>query len=394
MNQARNPIYVALQYSVGELPAAPTDWNSMRNLGDTVARLKSKTRSSFATGNLLEPVAIPGLNPGRLKAWKYVPDTLPNNPALVVVLHGCTQTAAAYDAGSGWSMLADRHGFVVLYPEQQRANNPGLCFNWYAPEDTRRDRGEAASIRAAIAAILRDHNIDRTRVFVTGLSAGGAMTSAMLATYPEVFAGGAILAGLPFGSAASMPEAFDRMRGHGLPTASAAIAAVLTASGHPGPWPSVSVWQGSADYTVAPANADALIAQWAGVHDLDLLDHETNAIAGHAHRVWRDASGEPVLEEYRIEGMGHGVPIDTRGVEPCGKPGPYMLEAGLSSTERLVTHWKLDAKTPAPRVSRPNDLPSRSYAPSPNSEASGHQPSVPRVQLIIEDALRRAGLMP
>lgn len=365
----------------------------MRNLGETVARLNSRASRALPVGSRLRPALVPGPNPGRLKAWKHVPETLSGNPALVVVLPGCTQTAAAYNAGSGWSMLADRHGFVVLYPEQQRANNPGLCFTWYAPEDTRRDRGEAASIRAAIDAAVHEHTIDQSRVFVTGLSAGGAMTSVMLATYPEVFAGGAIIAGLPYGSAESMPEAFDRMRGHGLPTAPAATAAVRTASGRPGPWPSVSIWQGSADYTVAPANADALVAQWVGVHDLDPLAYETTEINSHTHRVWRDPSGAPVLEEYRIAGMGHGVPIDTRGAEPCGKAGPYMLETGLSSSGRLVTHWKLDAQTPARQASRQNDLSVRTDAAAQSADTGRGQPTVPRVQFIIEAALRRAGLM-
>jgi poly(hydroxyalkanoate) depolymerase family esterase len=116
---------------------------------------------------------------------------------LVVALHGCTQTAADYDHGSGWTRLADRYGFAVLFPEQQRANNPNNCFNWFLPSDTRRSHGEAFSIRQMIERVITDHGVDRRRVFVVGLSAGGAMTSAMLATYPDLFAGGAIIAGLP-----------------------------------------------------------------------------------------------------------------------------------------------------------------------------------------------------
>ena len=92
--------------------------------------------------------------------------------------------------------LADLHGFAVLFPEQQRANNANLCFNWFVPEDIRRDSGEALSIRQMIEAMVVAHGLDRSRIFVTGLSAGGAMASAMLATYPEIFAGGAIIAGL------------------------------------------------------------------------------------------------------------------------------------------------------------------------------------------------------
>jgi len=365
----------------------------MRNLGDTISRLTPKPARGPQSGTRLASFEIHGPNPGALKAGKHVPSQLSAHPALVVVLHGCTQTPDAYDMGSGWSTMADRHGFIVLYPQQQRANNPGLCFNWYSPEDARRDGGEAASIRSAIETAILQHDIDRTRVFVTGLSAGGAMTSVMLATYPEVFAGGAIIAGLPYASATSLPEAFDRMRGHDLPSASAAAAAVLTASGHAGPWPSLSVWQGSADHTVAPSNADALLAQWAGVHDLELSLAETTEISGHACRVWRDAAGRPVLEDYRVRGMGHGVPIDARGEGAVGAAGAYMLDCGLSSTERIAAQWGL-APTGASGATAAG--PRRAPAPV-RMQASQPLPAPPvetsSVQRVIEDALRRAGLM-
>ena len=117
----------------------------------------------------------------------------------------------------------------MLFPEQQRANNANLCFNWFVPEDIRRDSGEALSIRQMIEATVVAHGIDRRRIFVTGLSAGGAMASVMLATYPEIFAGGAIIAGLPYGSAATIPEAFDRMRGHGGPVGPGAAGAACAA---------------------------------------------------------------------------------------------------------------------------------------------------------------------
>ena len=140
-------------------------------------------------------------NPGNLRARCYVPDGLAPGAPLVVVLHGCTQDAAVYDHGAGWSTLADRHGFALLFPEQQRANNPMLCFNWFAPEDTGRGRGEAASIAAMVEAMKKAHGVDPQRIFVTGLSAGGAMAAAMLATYPDLFAAGAILAGVAYGCA-------------------------------------------------------------------------------------------------------------------------------------------------------------------------------------------------
>ena len=150
-------------------------------------------------------------NPGRLRMYTYVPDPLPSAPALVVVLHGCLQTAAEYDLGPGWSTLADRFRFALLFPEQQRANNPRGCFNWFQRGDSERDQGEALSIRHMVEHMIQAHAIDRGRVFVTGLSAGGGMTSVMLAAYPEVFAGGAVIAGVPYRGAIGAPAALRCM---------------------------------------------------------------------------------------------------------------------------------------------------------------------------------------
>ena len=110
-----------------------------------------------------------GSNPGALRMFAYLPPGLADEPALVVVLHGCTQTAANYEYGAGWSTLAQRYGFALLVPEQQRANNPNGCFNWFVPGDTQRGHGEALSIRQMVDKMVLDHGIDRRRVYVTGL---------------------------------------------------------------------------------------------------------------------------------------------------------------------------------------------------------------------------------
>src|SRR4029077_4500162 len=101
-----------------------------------------------------------GSNPGALRMFTYVPQKLGRAPGLVVVLHGCTQSATSYDLGAGWSTLAERYGFVLLLPEQTAANNPKTCFNWFLPADTRRDRGEALSIRQMIEKTIGAHGID------------------------------------------------------------------------------------------------------------------------------------------------------------------------------------------------------------------------------------------
>jgi poly(hydroxyalkanoate) depolymerase family esterase len=125
--------------------------------------------------------------------FAYAPEGLAREAPLVIALHGCTQTAAEYDQGTGWSSLADSFGFAVVYPQQQPANNPKNCFSWFLPADIARGHGEALSIREMIEHAIATFGLDRRKVFVTGLSAGGAMASVMLATYPEVFAGGALL---------------------------------------------------------------------------------------------------------------------------------------------------------------------------------------------------------
>ena len=126
-----------------------------------------------------------GANPGDLRMFSFVPDQKQPAPGLVVVLHGCGQSAAGYDLGAGWSTLAKHYGFALLMPEQQSSNNAQGCFNWFNPEDITRGSGEACSIRQMIARMVEDHQIDPLRIFVTGLSAGGAMTTVMLATYPN-----------------------------------------------------------------------------------------------------------------------------------------------------------------------------------------------------------------
>ena len=141
----------------------------MRRLGTTVARLTAMRRAGLASmaqgdGRLSRLTGF-GANPGALDAKIYLPDNLPSGAPLVVVLHGCTQNAGVYDKGSGWSTLADRHGFALLFPEQSRANNSNLCFNWYAAADARRGKGEARSIARMIEHMTAEHDLNAAAVY-------------------------------------------------------------------------------------------------------------------------------------------------------------------------------------------------------------------------------------
>lgn len=374
----------------------------MRGLHDTISRLNAmRQRSPFpvgGNGDRLSAFEAFGSNPGNLNAWAYIPEGLASGAPLVVVLHGCTQTPGDYDRGSGWSTAADQHGFAVLFPEQQRANNPNLCFNWFNPQDASRGRGEALSIRQMVAAIQERHHTDPERVFVTGLSAGGAMAAVMLATYPDVFAGGAVIAGLPFGTAQSVPEAFDRMRGNGGVPPTALAELVRSASSHSGSWPTLSVWHGTNDQTVDRSNAEAIVDQWRTLHAIGEAPCKSDMIDGYPHRVWCDASGREVIEEYEIRGMGHGAPLSTSRADQGEIAGPYMLEAGISSTRHTLRFWGLSSA--APTAARPSTEKARAETTEtkpliPGDERADRPAPSPAggLQKTIEDALRAAGLL-
>ncbi|MCV9963087.1 PHB depolymerase family esterase [Pararhizobium sp. BT-229] len=295
----------------------------------------------------LEEVKAFGSNPGHLRMLRYVPADLPKKSPLVVVLHGCHQTAEAYDQGSGWSTLARERGFAVVYAEQKRSNNPNLCFNWFRPSNVARDRGEVMSIRQMVAKMATAHGIDRKRVFVTGLSAGGAMTAAMLAAYPDIFRGGGIIAGLPYGAARDVQRALAAMKNAPERSREEWGELVRAASPVKRDFPSVSIWHGTRDHTVSLSNADALLGQWLDVHGLDPHAFVESEVDGHVRRAWKDKTGKVAVELYLIEGMGHGTPLKPRPASrtKADTPGPYMLDAGISSSMHLATAWGL--KKPA-----------------------------------------------
>jgi poly(hydroxyalkanoate) depolymerase family esterase len=408
-HKASVTFYCALQQKAYLLASRPSGRSAgvqaVRKLHDTITRLAALKRrvqvSNFEDhGSHLQEMVGFGSNPGKLKARIYLPQSLTAGAPLVVVLHGCTQSPAGYDAGSGWSKLADEQGFALLFPEQQRSNNPNLCFKWFSPDDTARDGGEALSIRQMVAAMHERCATDPRRTFVTGLSAGGAMTAVMLAAYPDVFAGGGVIAGLPFGTARSVPEAFDRMRAHGGGGPEQLAALVRAASSHSGPWPTLSVWHGSSDATVDPSNAAALIGQWRILHGSGPAPCRTDTVHGYPHRVWCGPDGEAAVEEYVITGMAHGTPLSTSGEGSGEVAGPYMLEAGISSTRLIARFWGLIQQADQPAVAAAAER----GAPRPRAErrmpvpepapASARSPVVPSgVQATIENALRSAGLM-
>jgi len=342
------------------------------SLVETVAALNRFQRSwTPAPGphdqGLLTDVPNFGPNPGALKMRVYRPSDLPKRAPLVVVLHGCRQTAEGYAAGAGWLTLADRFGFAVLCPEQVTANNAYCCFNWFEPGDVARGHGEAASIHQMIEWMLADGRLDRAKVFVTGLSAGGAMTNVMLAAYPEVFTGGAPIAGLPYGAASDARAAFGAMLQGVKHSPKVWGDLVRGASIYRGPWPRISVWHGDADTTVKPENGEAVALQWADVHGLPPQPGAVELDGAVERSVWLDGRSEPVVERFVVRGLGHGTPLSTLGQEGCGEAGPFLLEAGVSSSLQIAKFWGLanTVREAAARPAKPQTQGPRSASAKP-----------------------------
>ena len=312
----------------------------------TVACLAAAIEAGAATYETVEDF---GSNPGQLKMLRYVPNDLPTDRPMVVLLHGCTQDGATYADQTGWRGLADQWKFALLIPEQRRSNNLMKCFNWFAEDDIARDKGEALSIKQMIDKMTADTRIDRSQIYITGLSAGGAMAVVMLATYPDQFAGGAVIAGLPYKCATGLLDARGCMNPGKDLTPSQWGDRVRNATSHSGAWPTISIWHGKNDAVVSPLNATELVDQWTNLHGIDQQADITEVVDGHPHHVYADANGNPLVQTYLIEEMEHGAPIAAKehadsgeNLPPCGSAGPYLLEAGICSTHHIAQSWGLN----------------------------------------------------
>jgi poly(hydroxyalkanoate) depolymerase family esterase len=251
---------------------------------------------------------------------------------LLVMLHGGTQTAADFAAGTRMNELAERHGFLVAYPEQPPSANRLRCWNWFQPADQRRGAGEPSLLAGIVGQVMGRYEIDPGRVHVAGFSAGGAMAAVLAATYPDLFSAAAVHSGLAYGAASDLPSALAAMKQgpqpgpgrHGGPGVSAAAASsgrcTETGAGVP-----LIVFQGDRDTTVAPVNAEALLAPWART----AAAAETSTGSGWTCRRYRDQGGRVVAEWWTVHGLGHA----WSGGSPAGS---YTDPAALDASGELV----------------------------------------------------------
>lgn len=279
-----------------------------------------------------------GSNPGNLAMYSYAPTSLPSNAPLVVVMHGCTQTASQYATESGWNVLADQHQFYTVYPEQNSTNNSSKCFNWFNYGDQNRAQGEALSIKQMIDYMTAHFSIDVNQIYVTGLSAGACMTNVMMATYPEVFVKGAVMAGAPFKSATSALGASNAM--YGLVTHSATQWGDSVRFQNPsytGQYPKVAIFQGGSDFVVNINNVAEEVKQWTNVHNADQLADLTqtnfNGNSLVTKTSYYNSTNQPVVETYTISGMGHAIAVDPGTCyQQGGTTGTYALDVNLYSS--------------------------------------------------------------
>jgi len=230
----------------------------------------------------------------------YAGQSLP----LVVMLHGCTQTPDDFANGTRMNALAEERQCFVLYPAQTRAANPSRCWNWFKRGDQRREQGEPAILAGMTREVMNRYRIDPGKVYVAGLSAGGAMAAVMGTAYPELYAAVGVHSGLACGSAHDLPSALAAMRG------TPASVGRNTGSSPTAPATPNLVFPGDRDKTVHPRNGEDVVSQSVernGVSSADPTTERGQAPGGHAYTrtIHRDSTGRAVLEHWLVHGGGH-----------------------------------------------------------------------------------------
>jgi poly(hydroxyalkanoate) depolymerase family esterase len=224
----------------------------------------------------------------------YVPAKLDEGPRpLVLMLHGCTQNPDDFALGTGMNAAAEEHGCLVAYPGQPASANQNRCWNWFRPEDQRRDLGEPAVLAGLVRRLVADEGVDPGRVFVAGMSAGGAAAATLAAEYPDLFAAVGVHSGLPHGAAQDLPSALNAMRqgAAGKDRAARNMPAI--------------VFHGDADHVVSPRNGAAVVAQATPKGLKVEVERGEAGGRGYSRALHRDAAGAVLCEHWTIHGAGH-----------------------------------------------------------------------------------------
>ena len=244
-------------------------------------------------------------NTAGTRAYKlYIPSGYTGQAVpLVVMLHGCTQRPVDFAADTHMNVLAEGETFLVAYPEQAPSANGSKCWNWFQESDQQRDGGEPSLIAGITRQIMSQYQVDVSRVYVAGMSAGGAMAVIMAAMYPDLYAAVGVHSGLAYGAAHDLPSAFAAMQQGTVYHARPLQETIPLITFH-----------GDGDTTVAPVNADYLLDQWlqaacAGLGSVPGMKVERGQVAnGHAYTrcIYHDVSGRALVEQWTVHQAGHG----------------------------------------------------------------------------------------
>ena len=245
---------------------------------------------------------------GTIQYKLFVPAGLDTVAApLLVMLHGCTQSPDDFARGTRMNLLAQRHGYVIAYPAQSAKNNAGKCWNWFRSGDQQRGRGEAGLIAALTSSLVDRHRLDARRVYVAGLSAGGAMAAVLGQTYGDIYAAIGVHSGLPHRAAHDLPSALAAMRSGARAGVNEAAPAAST------PVPAI-VFHGDRDTTVDPCNGETVLAQSLGAAaaaavpgaaSATILRGSTEAGRAFTRTIHADCDGAVVAEHWLVHGAGH-----------------------------------------------------------------------------------------
>ena len=303
-NERSTVIDVAARFVAAD-DAPQTTWES-----ETVVPAARPLSGSFETHEFS--------NRAGSRAYKvYAPAGHADAPRpMVVMLHGCTQSANDFAAGTQMNRLADEHGFLVVYPEQGTQDNTSKCWNWFKPQDQLRDAGEPSLIAGIVKEVAHKHNADPRRIFVAGLSAGAAMAVVLGETYPELFAGVGAHSGLPYGSAHDIPSAMAAMKGgrSGMPGLKKSLKSAAAPRKKAMQAMPVIVFHGDRDHTVQQTNGADIVQQAQDAHGaqpntagLRVSSHTGVAPAGrrYSRSVHADADGQVWIENWVLHGAGH-----------------------------------------------------------------------------------------
>jgi len=267
------------------------------------------------------------------RAYKlYAPSGYDSEPVpIVVMLHGCTQSADDFAAGTRMNFLAEEEGLLIVYPEQATAANNSRCWNWFQPGDQQRARGEPALIAGITRLVMAEHHVDADRVYIAGLSAGGAMAAILAASYPDLFAAVGVHSGLAPGSANDLASALHAMQGRGLGGR----------SGAPGRAIPLVLFQGDRDSTVHPGNAEEFIRQWEGERvQLRVSLRQGQVTGGRAYScaAYQDLGGQTFVERWTVHGAGHAWSGGSRN-------GSFTDPAGPDASREMIRFFREHPRT-------------------------------------------------